>query len=160
MSSIIINISDMAVSKGTDVLVTYALGSCVGICLYDAKSHVGGLSHILLPQNREKNGGSVMKYADTAIPELIRKLGMAGANTKMLTAKIAGGAQMFKTTQTNTTVGQIGKNNVIAVKAALAKAGIRIIAEDTGLDYGRSVFFDLSTGEVKIKSAFGQIKML
>lgn len=150
----------MAVSKAPDTLVTYALGSCVGICLYDAKSHIGGLSHILLPQNKERTGGSVMKYADTAIPELIRKLSASGANAKALTAKIAGGAQMFQTTQTNTIVGQIGKNNVIAVKAALLKAGIRIVAEDTGSNYGRSVYFDLATGDVKIKSAFGQIKML
>lgn len=150
----------MAIGKAPDTLVTYALGSCVGICLYDAKSHIGGLAHILLPQNKESASGNVMKYADTAIPELIRRLSISGANIRALTAKIAGGAQMFQTTQTNTVVGQIGKNNVTAVKTALAKASIRIVAEDTGLNYGRSVYFDLATGDVKIKSAFGQIKML
>ena len=100
-----------------------------------------------------------MKFADTAVPLLIAKLVTAGASKVQLTAKIVGGAQMFATSG-NGAIAQIGQRNTAAVKEALRKAGIRIIGEDTGLDYGRTVFMDLATGKVKIKTAFGEVSEL
>ncbi|MDR2771466.1 MAG: chemotaxis protein CheD [Clostridiales Family XIII bacterium] len=146
-----VGISDYAVSRAPDVIVTYALGSCVGICLYDNAKKIGGLSHIMLPDSSMAPRGETnrMKFADTAIVDIARDLRNMGAGR--LTAKIAGGAQMFATPAMGA-MGNIGERNAKAVKAALAALRIPIIAEDTGRDYGRTVFFDLATGIMKVQS--------
>ena len=100
-TTITVGIADLKVGKGDDVLVTYALGSCVGICLYDAEKKIAGLAHIMLPLSKDAAVTSKAtpenrrRYADTGITELIQEMSFAGASTKNLTAKIAGGAQMF-----------------------------------------------------------------
>jgi chemotaxis protein CheD len=146
---IVVGISDLKIAKSPDVLITYALGSCVGTCLYDAALHLAGLSHVLLPEAAIcKNDSNVMKYADTAIVELVKIMETYGASRYRLTAKIAGGAKMFASTGTS-----MGDRNVIAVKAELQKLGIRIIGQDTGSNYGRTVEFHPEDGSVLIKSA-------
>jgi chemotaxis protein CheD len=146
-----VGISDYAVSRAPDIIVTYALGSCVGICLYDNTKKVGGLSHIMLPESAmaPKGESNRMKFADTAIVDIARDLKNMGATR--LTAKIAGGAQMFATAAMGA-MGNIGERNVKAVKAVLAALHIPVIAEDTGKNYGRTVFFDLATGIMKVQS--------
>ena len=145
---IVVGISDLKIAKDPDVLITYALGSCVGTCLYDSALRLAGLSHVLLPESSIcKEDNNVMKYADTAISELVRKLEAAGASRYRLTAKIAGGAKMFATTGTS-----MGDRNVIAVKAELQRLCIPLIGEDTGSNYGRTVEFHPDDGSVLIKS--------
>ena len=152
MPNIVVDISDLKVGKSPDILVTYALGSCVGICLYDKMAGVAGLSHIMLPDSTAIKDGhkSSMKFADTAIPMLIDNMKKYGANQRNITAKIAGGALMFAT---NSQKFNIGERNVISVKKVLHDLKIPIIAQDTGLDYGRTVFFHASTGKLQVKSA-------
>jgi chemotaxis protein CheD len=152
MSGLIkVGISDYAKSRAPEIIVTYALGSCVGICLYDNSRKIGGLSHIMLPESKMASRAETnrMKFADTAIIDIMRDLMNMGAGR--LTAKIAGGAQMFAT-QAMGAMGDIGARNVRAVKATLAMMKVPIIAEDTGGDYGRTVYFDLSTGVMKVQS--------
>lgn len=145
---IVVGISDMKIAKEPDVLITYALGSCVGTCLYDPALRLAGLSHILLPEAAIcKTDNNVMKYADTAIVELVRLMERAGALRMRLTAKIAGGAKMFATTGTG-----MGERNIVAVRAELQKLGIRIIGDDTGSNYGRTVEFHPEDGSVLVKS--------
>ena len=130
-ANIKIGISDLNVARSPDVLMTYALGSCVGICLYDRAKKIGGLSHIMLPDSSASHGAAQpYRFADTAIPILVQKMVLLGANKRALTAKIAGGARMFSTASNNS-LSNIGQRNVVAVKGALAKLGIPIIAEDT-----------------------------
>lgn len=158
---IVIGISDMKVSQKSGRLVTYALGSCIGICIHDSKTKVSGLSHILLPEANLAAEGKkpveIMKYANTAVPELIKRMEQMGASRLNMKAKIVGGAQMFQT-MNNSVAGQIGQRNVQAVKEALRKEKIAIIAEDTGANYGRTVFMDVATGMVSVKTAFGKVK--
>ena len=152
-ANIKIGISDLNVARSPDVLMTYALGSCVGICLYDRAKKIGGLSHIMLPDSSASHGAAQLyRFADTAIPILVQKMVLLGANKRALTAKIAGGARMFSTASNNS-LSNIGQRNVVAVKGALAKLGIPIIAEDTGKDYGRTLFFTVEDGIMYIKSA-------
>ena len=152
-ANIKIGISDLNVARSPDVLLTYALGSCVGICLYDRAKKIGGLSHIMLPDSSASHGApQPYRFADTAIPILIQKMVLLGANKRALTAKIAGGARMFSTASNNS-LSNIGQRNVVAVKEALAKQGIPIIAEDTGKDFGRTLFFTVEDGMMHIKSA-------
>lgn len=156
---LVVGISDYKFAKHPEVIVTYALGSCVGICLYDSKSKIGGLSHIMLPESSmfNKNDLNRMKFADTALVDLVRELKRLGADVKRLTAKIAGGAQMFEVQQ-GSLIGTIGDRNVQSVKATLNGLRIPIIAEDTGSNYGRTVYFDLETGIMKVQSLSRSIK--
>lgn len=152
--SITIGISDLNIAKAPDILVTYALGSCVGICLYDGMARIGGLSHIMLPTMTAPSTDlkQVYRFADSAIPALVRKMELAGARPIRMKAKIAGGAQMFAS-MTNSSIGNIGQRNVQAVKLALQQLHIPIIAEDTGKNYGRTLYFNTADGTMRIKSA-------
>ncbi|MCP4133270.1 MAG: chemotaxis protein CheD [bacterium] len=144
-----VGIADIGVAESPDVLRTI-LGSCIGVCLYDPESKKGGLCHIMLPAQRS-NTSSPKKYADTAIPMLIEELEKIGAQTGKLVAKIAGGATMFKLSE-NSIMADIGRNNSNKVKEILTERNIKLLAEDVGGDYGRTIDFFIETGEVKIKS--------
>lgn len=152
--TITVGISDLNIAKAPDILVTYALGSCVGICLYDAMAKVAGLSHIMLPSSVLITNGAdqAYKFADTAIVILLRKMESMGASPVRIKAKIAGGAQMFAA-MSNSSIANIGQRNISAVKENLARLRIPIIAEDTGKDYGRTLYFDSTDGSMRIKSA-------
>ncbi|MFA9379946.1 MAG: chemotaxis protein CheD [Acetanaerobacterium sp.] len=157
MSKLItVGISDLNVTKKPDLLITYALGSCVGICLYDARMGVAGMAHIMLPNSEQcLKKDNQMKFADTAIVLLVSKMEQVGASKKRMVAKIAGGAQMFKVDTTygaGENIMNIGKRNVAAVKKKLSEINIRIVAEDTGQNYGRTVEFASETGIVMVRS--------
>lgn len=149
-----VGISDMKIVSSPDIVATYALGSCVGICIIDKISQIGGMVHIMLPQNpNPADEKAIFKYADTGIEEMIKQLERKGCLRMRMTAKIAGGAKMFEMSDDkNSTIGNIGERNVIAVKKVLQNMKIRLIAEDTGLNYGRTIFFDSSNGELMVKS--------
>ncbi|MBE6829574.1 chemotaxis protein CheD [Clostridium sp. KNHs216] len=153
-----IGISDMKVAKSMDSLVTYALGSCVGICLYDPVMKVGGLGHIMLPtypvNNPKENR---FRFADTCIPEMLLQMEKLGCNRRRITAKIAGGAKMFEVAD-DSSFGNIGQRNISEVKNTLSKLQIRICAEDTGLNYGRTVYFYTEDGRMVVKSFSNGIK--
>ncbi|MCI8649745.1 MAG: chemotaxis protein CheD [Anaerotruncus sp.] len=151
--TITVGISDLNIAKAPDILVTYALGSCVGICLYDPAIKLAGLSHIMLPTSEMNHDAKqVMRFADSAIPLLLKKMEMAGGSRARMKAKIAGGAQMFAA-MSNSSISNIGQRNIKAVKDALASLRIPIIADDTGKNYGRTLYFNAADGMMRIKSA-------
>ena len=152
MSNLIIGIADMKIGSQDDILITYALGSCVGIMLYDKIKKIGGLVHVLLPDSTTSTKvENPYKFADLGIEKTVIELEKRGILRANLKAKIAGGAQMFKTSNTSSNL-NIGERNVVATKVALQKLRIPIIAQDVGLDYGRTVKFNLADGSVTIKS--------
>jgi chemotaxis protein CheD len=144
-----VGIADLKVTSTPDILRTI-LGSCVGICCYDYEKKIAGLSHIMLPTMNE-NASNEKKYADSAIPLLIAEMERAGANVERITAKIAGGASMFKLIG-NGIMSEIGKNNVAKVREVLTGLHVKIVAEDIGGDYGRTIDFYSEDGTLKIKS--------
>lgn len=151
-NTVTVGISDLNAVRSPDILVTYALGSCVGICLYDPMNRIGGLAHIMLPSSSDsgiKTDG--YKFADTGIALLVKKMEQMGARGPFLKAKIAGGAQMFAS-MTNSSIANIGQRNVASVKNVLSRLNIPIIAEDTGSNYGRTLYFYAEDGTMKIKS--------
>ena len=153
MNSLIrVGMADFKVCMAPNVLTTLGLGSCVGIVLYDAGVKVGGMVHIMLPDSTKfaKNENKA-KYADTGIQTLIEEMVKQGATKGRMTAKIAGGAQMFAFSSNNEML-RIGERNVEAVKSILKELRINIIAEDTGKNYGRTIEFNTDTGVLKIKS--------
>jgi chemotaxis protein CheD len=149
-----VGVARIEISSNPAVLRTI-LGSCVGVCVYDRMKKVGGLAHILLP-NWVKDGVKE-KYADTAIPMLVNQLLKMGCTREFMSAKIAGGASMFRF-QANLTLGQIGERNVEAVRKALTERNIPIVVEDVGGNVGRVLDFFLEDGRMKIKAA-GQEKI-
>lgn len=157
MSETLINVgvAQLKMGKEPTVLRTI-LGSCVGICIYDRMKKIGGLAHVLLPLNTA-NGANPEKYADTAIPLLVQQLLKEGAKKEFLSAKISGGASMFKF-ESNVTLGQIGDRNVEETKKILEKLQIPILEEDTGGNSGRVIDFYLIDGHLKVKAS-GQEKI-
>lgn len=152
-----VGIADYNISSSPDVLRTI-LGSCVGICLYDSEKAIGGLSHIMLPTMNDSTM-SVKKYADTAIPTMLGEMEKHGAERGRITAKIIGGAKMFNVPE-NTMMGEIGNNNTIKVRDVLKGLGIKILSEDTGGNYGRTIDFYLETGVIKVKSMGREEKVI
>ena len=150
MSEIItVGVAQMRYSSSPVVLRTI-LGSCVGICIYDRVKKIGGMAHILLPQNL-KHSLNPEKYADTAIPMLVKEILKEGAKIENLSAKIAGGASMFKFGP-NAMLGQIGERNIEQTKLELKKLGISILVEDLGGNLGRVIDFYLEDGRMKVKA--------
>ena len=155
-----VGMADLNIGKSPDVITTIGLGSCIGIAVYDSVTKIGGLAHLMLPDStRMKNNSNVAKFADTGIEELIKKMTEAGASKTRMVAKIAGGARMFEVSGLSD-VGNIGAKNAEASKKKLKELGIRLIAEDTGLNFGRTVELNSETGAYLIKAVGKQEKTI
>ena len=143
-------IADMKIAQGSGILITYALGSCIGLCFHDPRLKLGALLHIMLPLNMETGRKNPMKYADTGIRETLRQLEAKGASKSRMTVKIAGGAKMFEVNGGN--LGNIGQRNIESVHLILRKEGIRLMAEDVGGTVARTLLFDVVSGQGCIRS--------
>jgi chemotaxis protein CheD len=155
---LVVGIADMKICRLSGVLITYALGSCVGVCLYDPVIRLAGMVHIMLPNNMDSKSTNLFKYADTGIAETVRKMEVFGAVRSRMIAKIAGGARMFDI-QGGGSIGNIGQRNIESVRKVLAQERIRLLAEDTGQNYARTLLFDASNGEGRIRS-FGKKEII
>lgn len=146
-----VGIADMKIARQEGTLITYALGSCIGIAFYDPMIKLGALLHIMLPENNQTDK-NVFKFADSGIRETLRKLYAFGATKRRLVCKIAGGAKMFEMKGPGG-LGNIGERNAQNVKRVLTAEGLRIVSEDTGANYARTMSLDVATGQVYIRSA-------
>lgn len=155
-----VGMADLNICRAPDAITTLGLGSCVGVALFDKISGVAGLVHVMLPDSGQvRQNQNRAKFADTGIDMLIEKMVREGANPRLMTAKIAGGAQMFAFSSNNEML-RVGERNVMAVKQKLAQLGIRILAEDTGANFGRTVEFYPATGDFVIKSVGKPIRTI
>lgn len=142
-----IGIGEIGVARGDGILRTF-VGSCIGLALFDRRQRVAGMAHIMLPDSKGERA-QPGRYADTAIPEIIRLLGeLAGGVHLRLTAKMVGGAKMFAF-QSGVTVGD---QNVAAVDRILDSLGIPVLARDCGGERGRRVSFDVANGEMRVET--------
>ncbi|MCL2577418.1 MAG: chemotaxis protein CheD [Defluviitaleaceae bacterium] len=155
MAVIIVGMADLKAAKSPDVLKTLGLGSCIGIALYDPVTKVAGLAHIMLPDSKAiTNNQNDAKFADTGVIKLIAEMERMGARKINMRAKIAGGAQMFAFNATNDSL-RVGDRNAEASKKILQKVGIKLVAEETGANFGRTVELYAEDGNFLIK-AIGQ----
>jgi len=155
-----VGMADMNLCSAPDAITTLGLGSCVGIVLYDATKKLCGMVHVMLPDSTQiRNNQNLAKFADTGIEALLGELLKMGANRRCITAKIAGGAQMFAFS-TNNDMLRVGERNVEATKRKLAQLGIPILAEDTGLTYGRTIEFYPENGNLIIKAVGKPVKAI
>ena len=147
-----VGMADYKVGREPASLISYGLGSCVGIALFDPVTKVGGLAHIMLPDSTQaRSTENPAKFADTCLPLMLDDLVRMGALRSRLQAKIAGGAQMF-TFANATDIMRVGERNSETVRVVLKKLDLRLIAEDCGGNYGRTVELKLDSGVFRIKT--------
>lgn len=157
-----VGIGQLKVAKAPVVLVTHNLGSCVGVALYDFYHKIGGLAHITLPSYlaidnlQNKNP----KFADSAIPLMIKEMEEMGAQRSFMIAKIAGGADMFGLSSDAPFDLDIGRRNVEAVKHCLQKYGIKVVAEEVLGSIPRTMELELATGKVVLRTAQRETRFL
>lgn len=159
MSDHHVRIAHFAVSRGSGRLMAVGLGSCVAITLYDAAQRVGGLAHVLLPDpSVARDASNPARFASEAVPLLLDAMRAQGGRPPFI-ARLAGGAALFGTLL-GSSAGQMGDRNVRAARAALDRAGVRLAAEETGGDAGRSVTLDVATGELTVRGVRGGVRVL
>lgn len=149
---IIVNVSDCRVSKNlVDVLATYSLGSCIGVCLYDPMVHIGGMLHYQLPNSTmdpDRAKDKPFMFADSGMNIMVKKLVSMGAVKKRMQVKIVGGATM----DTGPKGFDIGKRNYLAIRKILWKNGMFIDAEDVGGSSPRNIYMNIANGSVTVRS--------
>jgi chemotaxis protein CheD len=147
-----VGMADYKVGRNPASLISYGLGSCVGIALFDPVAKIGGLAHIMLPDSTQaRSTENPAKFADTCLPLMLAELLKMGAAKSRLQAKIAGGAQMF-TFANATDIMRVGERNSETVRMLLKKLDLRLIAEDCGGNYGRTVELKLDSGVFRVKT--------
>jgi chemotaxis protein CheD len=152
LSVVTVGVADCRISHAhEDVLVTYALGSCVAVAIYDPVARVGGLLHYMLPESALdplKARDNPYMFADTGIPLLFRRSYEQGADKRRLVVNIAGGAQVMD----EAGVFNIGKRNALALRKILWKAGVLIRSEAIGGSVSRTVRLEMGTGRVWLRT--------
>ncbi len=154
--SVVVGLAELQVSNDPNqVLTCLGLGSCIGVAAYDPQAKVSGMVHVVLPSSDGKSDGTSPKFADTAIPTLVKEMEKLGASQKRMVIKIAGGAQMTLSVGA-ASLFKTGERNAEAVKEALASARIPIVASEIGGHKGRTLKLHVATGETTVGSAGGQ----
>lgn len=148
----VVGVADMKIATGhDDVVVTHALGSCLGIAIYDPVAAVGGIFHVMLPSatvSPEKAAKNPFMFVDTGTPLFFKDAYAAGAAKDRLKVKVAGGAALGS----GEDFFAIGKRNFVALRKLFWKNGIMIAAEDVGGNVSRTLHLDVATGRTWIQS--------
>jgi chemotaxis protein CheD len=157
-ADVVVNIADFAVAEGDVTLSTSGLGSCVALVLHDATTGVTGLAHFLLPEATPASTFTrPAKFAATGAPLLAAEMRLHGA-TGPLAAKLVGGARMFGALLSGGV--NMGQRNVEAVRTALQRLGIPVVAEEVGGEFGRSLRVVAGSGRVQVRSLAGRDREL
>jgi chemotaxis protein CheD len=150
--TLVVGVADMAVSNDASAeIVTYSLGSCLGVTIYDPLKKIGGLLHLMLPaSNIDAVKAAEMPYmfVDTGVPRLFHAAYNLGADRARLVVKVAGGSQLLDAQG----IFNIGIRNIEAFKKLLAQQGLNIHANDTGGMASRTLRLDLANGNTTVKS--------
>lgn len=149
---VVIGVADCHVTGDpSNVLVTYALGSCVAVSIYDPVARIGGLLHFMLPTaptGAVEGGKSPYMFADSGIPLMFHQAYEKGALKSRLRVRVAGGAQVMDASG----VFNIGQRNCLAMRRIFWKAGVILQAEETGGNLARTMRFELASGRVFLRS--------
>jgi chemotaxis protein CheD len=160
MGQIVVGMADCRVASGIgEVLATFALGSCIGLSVYDARARVGGLLHYMLPDSSidpVRGRENPYVFADTGIPRLIEQVCARGANKRQLVAHAAGGASIMDPNN----VFDIGKRNHLALRKILWKAGVLLGGEAVGGRTSRTVRLEIDGGRLWLQEACGQRELV
>ena len=154
-----VDIADLAVSKDPGAtLITYSLGSCIGVCIWDPAAKVAGMLHYMLPESSisvEKAKANPAMFCDTGVPKLFKAAYELGANKRRMVVKIAGGSQLLDDKGTF----NIGKRNYLAIRKVFWKNSVMIDSENVGGSISRTVRIDVATGVVIMKTREGEVEL-
>jgi chemotaxis protein CheD len=160
MADLVVGISDLKCSgQQNDVIITYALGSCIAVVIYDPIARVGGMLHFMLPDStldKTKATATPGMFADTGVPLLFKSCYQLGADKKRLIVKVAGGASILN----DADYFRIGQKNITAMRKLFWKNNVLISAEDTGKNCNRTVKLQLSDGKCFVRSSGGAVEEL
>ncbi|MCH8825856.1 MAG: chemotaxis protein CheD [Chloroflexi bacterium] len=160
LEMIVVGLGEMQVSNNPlTVLSCLGLGSCIAVSAYDSVAKVAGLVHIVLPSSDGRDTTLPGKFADTAIPSLLDEMSKLGALKVRLLVKIAGGAQISKTQNSNP-IFKTGQRNIEATKEQAAKHGLKIAAEEVGGHAGRTLRLYVESGRVTVTQVGSQTQEL
>jgi len=153
----LVGVADMKLSRQPgDIIVTHALGSCLGVTAHDPVAKVGGMLHVMMPiskVNPDKAKANPYMFVDTGVPAFFEQIYKAGGNKGRLVVKVAGGANVQKSTKDNFA---IGKRNHVVLKKLFWKNGILIESEDVGKDTARTMYLEIGSGRVWLSVAGNQ----
>ncbi len=151
LKSVTVDIADLQVSREPDEkLITYSLGSCIGLVIWDPVMKVGGMLHYMLSDSSispEKSAAKPAMFADTGIPLLFKSVYALGGEKKRLIVKVAGASQVMDSAG----IFNIGKRNHMALRKILWKNNVMIDSEDIGGQDSRTMILEIPTGRVLIK---------
>ncbi len=156
----VIGVADMAISNNPEeVLVTYSLGSCIAIVIYDCRAKVGGMLHYMLPESsmdKEKAKKNPSMFADSGISLLFRQSYQFGTRKESLIVKAVGGAQILD----ENGIFNIGKRNYLAMRKIFWRNNVMVTAEHVGGSVNRTVRLEMTTGQVFVKvSGLGEVEL-
>ena len=152
MKRLTVGVAEMQIAEAPDTLISYGLGSCIGIAIFDSQAKIGGMAHAML--SSRVNGterGNPLKYVDSSIEIIVAGLLEAGCVKGALLAKMAGGAHMFRLGNPEGGA-NIGERNAMAAREKLEALGIPLVAEDVGGSYGRTLELDPNDGTLVVRS--------
>lgn len=157
--NVVVDIADVKISKEPGAtLITYSLGSCIAVAIWDRVAKVGGMIHYMLPDSTmspEKAKSNPAMFCDSGIPKLFRSAYELGATKRRMTVKVAGGSQLLDDKGTF----NIGKRNYLALRKIFWKNGVMIDAEDVGGSLSRTLKLDVATGRCSIKTRGGEVPL-
>jgi chemotaxis protein CheD len=147
----IVGVADVGFSTSPDLdLITYSLGSCIAVIIFDSVARVGGLLHFMLPEaavDPEKAAKNPSIFADTGIPQLFKQSYQLGAKKQNLIVKAVGGAQILD----EKGIFNIGKRNYIAMRNIFWRNNVMLAAEHVGGNVNRTVRLEMNTGRLMMK---------
>jgi len=156
---LIVGVADMKIGRGAgNSIVTHALGSCIGIAVYDPGTQIGGMLHFMLPDSTVNPGraeGNPYMFADTGIPLFLAQLYKQGAAKQRLIVKVAGGAQFVD----HKDFFAIGKRNYTAMRKIFWKEGLLCKGEHVGGTISRTLYLDLATGKTWFTNAGQEVEL-
>ncbi|MFP4668421.1 MAG: chemotaxis protein CheD [Desulfobacterales bacterium] len=152
MGLVVVDIADMRISSNqADTLITYSLGSCIGVAVYDPALRLGGMIHCMLPLSkvdREKAGVRPYMFVDTGMQQMLTKLYEAGMRKARAVINVAGGAKVMD----DQGVFKIGERNFTVLRKILWKNGLLMNSQEVGGNLSRTISLDIATGRFSIKS--------
>ena len=151
----VVGVGQMSVTAAQrDRIVTYALGSCLGITIYDPSVRVGGMLHVMLPQGsspEDRAPSRAAMFVDSGVPKLFKACYALGAEKQRIVLTVAGGAAL-RQNEGNDDFFQIGRRNIAMLRKMLWKNGVLIAAEELGGHQSRTMRLDIASGRVTIHS--------
>jgi len=141
---------DMQIASAPARLVTRALGSCLGITLYNSVRKLGAMAHPMLPDiDKARMKSNPHRYVNSVIRKMVEDLEKLGITKNNLTAKLFGGAHMFSFITADSIL-NVGEKNIAMAKAVFEESAVKIVAEEVGGTFGRTIELNLENGKVLV----------